>query len=161
MIQQSFNSIVASLLGSGLLEGQKTQVEQGKKQTEAAEKQTELAQAAAKKAEEKEKRDYERIQTLVREAGLPERDIEGQDIDTLWNMYSQEIGIEGLAERIERGEYNPTEETNAERRLMTAVRSKKGQAALHLARNYEAQENLRRSYEERRAQAEQREGGNQ
>lgn len=151
MIQQSFNSILSSLLGSKLVQGMTggdTLSEYIKKQKTAREKE--------------EAESTERAIAVLAGQGITGEEVEGQDSGALWDMYSQEIGLEGLADTISSGRFDPATASKGESRLVEVMRSKAGQAAMHRQREMIAQRNLRESLEQQRERAKANEkGGNQ
>lgn len=158
MIQQSFNSLLGSLY-QGMAVGE--HLKQQKPIASAA--QRELDEYKKKETEEKAREERERRagrEELVAAGYTPTEaeSIAGDIVEregTLGFLYS----TQDFLDRVESGTWDPQTASPIEQRILRALQSKRGQAAMSLAKRYERNLGLEISLEQQRQHAQRNGGG--
>lgn len=156
MFQDSLNQILGSIYQAGAVG---KHLKQQAPISTAAERELE----EYKKRDEQEQRDYELGRGELASRGYTPSEIESRaaDVYGMRNELGYLYGMDELSNRIASRTFDPAEATVAETQFMRLMRSREGQAALHLASEYDSQQGLERSLEEQRNRARRnQQGGN-
>ena len=160
MFQDSLNQILGSIYQAGAVG---KYLKQQTPISTAAERELE----EYKKAEEKERKRQEREREVgtqeLRDRGYTPEEIEryAGDDELMANELFHLYRMDEFAERIATRTFDPAEATVPEFEFMRLMRRREGQAALHLAAEYDSQQGLERSLEEQRNVARRnQQGGN-